>query len=285
MIGLLCVLALWAPNADIPLLDAAVAQVKADRPTEALRILEPIAQSPARVEALASPDRLLLFYTLGRAYEDDMQWCAAHDAFGRALRVSGATPREARRLKTARRRVAGRRRGKMQVECAQSVLIDGSRRTCPTTLTDLESGEEIEARADLDSPPARARARVCRTVILRVIDDARQIGDSERPARAEDPLPWKWVAVGVMGTAAATTGVMALIKRGQHADLQDRVRSGQSTNRAGVFALEDSTNRFAIASGLFVLATAGALTWALWPEEEGDTLGIYLTPNGIGGRF
>jgi hypothetical protein len=105
-----------------------------------------------------------------------------------------------------------------------------------------------------------------------------------RTDTGERPIPWRWVAVGIAGTAAATTGVIALIKGSEHAELQERVRNGESKNRSGVFALEDSTNRYAVTSGVFALITAGALVWALWPQEE-DSLGLYLTPGGIGGRF
>lgn len=343
-IGFWLVGGLWAPNADIPLIEAAVAQVKAGRPVEALRILNPIHESAARLGALSDDDRLLLFYTLGRAHEEDGGACLAWSAFDQARRARRLRTPERRRIDNAMARVDGQRGARLRVECAGRATVAGpvdvSARAeqCPFEVSGLDPTERVEVRFEasgLPFAPIAVRLTQCETarvvmpptgqLTLTGATEARigaQIYDlpttiavppgahtieadgrqhrvriapgSARtldlsgalaavPGEASDGSAWPWVAVGAAGLATAITGGLALTKGAEHAALQDDVNAGRSSDRAGVLALEDETNQFAIAAAVFGVATAGCLVWAFWPNDDDAT--AFVTPGGVGWRF
>lgn len=166
MIGALLVLGLWAPNADVPLIEAAVAQVKAGRPAEALRLLEPIGADDRRINALTARDRLLLFYTIGRAHEENADGCAAYDAFSRARKARRIRRRERKRLDAAIARVADLRGGSLTVSCTDAAEVAGQRRRCPFTVGKLPPGEAVEVRFWLGAfafTPVTTPIRRCET--------------------------------------------------------------------------------------------------------------------------
>ena len=350
-IGLWLVGGLWAPNADIPLIEAAVAQVKAGRPVEAMRILNPIQESRARLEALSADDRLLLFYTLGRAHEEDGGACLAWSAFDQARRSRRLRSAEKRRIEGAMARVEGSRVVRLRVECTGRATVsspgadvDPNARTeqCPFEITGLDSTKPVEVQFEVGSLPyAPVTVAVKRCGTTRVVmpppgqltltgAPEAKIGaqtydlpttiavppgrhtveaegrrhvvqvDSDRtraldlstvmtadPGAASKSTLWPWLATGAMGVAAAATGAVALTKGAEHGKLQDDVNAGRSSDRAGVLALEDETNQYAITATVFGIATAGCLVWALWPDQSDDKAesAAFVVPGGIGWRF
>ena len=343
-IGLALLGGLWAPNADIPLIEAAVAQVKAGRPVEALRILNPIQESRDRLSALSSDDRLLLFYTLGRAHEEGGTPCLAWSAFDRARRAQRLRGAEKTRIEGALSRVAGRRDARLRVECTGKATIlgradvGGRAEQCPFEVSGLDPAVPVQVQFEVGGLPfapvdvsltrcetARAVMPRTGTVTLSGAREARiggqvydlpttvtvppgrhtieadgrrhvvQVGPGRArtldlggdltadPAQAGGGSVLPWVATGVVGAAAALTGSLALLKGADHAALQDDVNAGRSGDRAGVLALEDETNQYAITAAVLGVATVGCLVWALWPGD--DDAAAYVVPGGVGWRF
>ena len=342
-IGLALVGGLWAPNADIPLIEAAVAQVKAGRPVEALRILNPIQESRARLSALSADDQLLLFYTLGRAQEEGGQPCLAWSAFDRARRTRRLRGAEKTRIEAAVARVAGQRDARLRVECAGKATIlgradvGGRAEQCPFEVSGLDPAVPVQVQFEVGGmpfkpvdvtlercetskavmPPAgtltlsgAAEARIGgqtydlpttiqvppgrysvlangREHLVKVAAGRTRVVDLAGDLSADSPAStggsaWPWIATGIAGAAAVVTGSLALARGAEHAALQDDVNAGRSKDRAGVLALEDETNQYAITSGALSLVAAGCLVWALWPADDATA---FVVPGGVGWRF
>lgn len=350
-IGLALIGGLWAPNADIPLIEAAVAQVKAGRPVEALRILTPIQDSKSRLGALSADDRLLLFYTLGRAHEEDGRACLAWAAFDQARGSQRLRGAEKRRITAALARVDGRRDARLRVECtgratvaqpnaAGSVGLADRAEQCPFEISGLDPAAPVEVRFEaggLPFAPVRVSLQRCTTAravmpatgqltlsgaaeakiggqtydlpttiamppgrhtieadgrprsVRVVAGQARTVDLSGAlvtdPADAPGPPLWPWVAAGTAGALTVVTGALALTTGADHGALQDDVNAGRSTDRAGVLALEDETNQYAITAAVFGVATVGCLVWALWPGPPDDESSAFVVPGGVGWRF
>jgi hypothetical protein len=162
---------------------------------------------------------------------------------------------------------AGRRR--------VSVAFEG--KAPQNRVVEMAGGDKIELKFKL-SEPERA---VAPTPI------APPVAPPPRKPPPERKVPWiAWGVTGVLGAAAATTGVLALLAHGE----QNDAKAEQNVDPNKLDYVDNKVSNFALATDILLGATivaGGVSLYLTLSAPHGDSSGetaIIIQPNGVSGR-